>query len=330
MAYQMRNVMCGAAAGLEPEREAFHTAISACTGAEAMARGILYVPLSLPAATRNKAHYQDAVDYNIRLSMFYVLVLADTWGPPIRNFEQDYRLAIQCRDDPGLPMKEVVVFLKKLPPGREPEPAVVELRQQLSAGAGPRHFSFTDTAEFEARLRALLSEWLPVAAARAESATLPAERPMTSDDDLFVHDLIIHAASDELGAAAWPAPVREQLLEIQYKARLRGIADNFPGATHEILLHGAARAGWAVMAQTENEIRLVDVIVAHEYRGRGIATARIRQLLAESDRTGKPVRLSVAMTNRALGLYQRLGFQPTGADEVRCFLERPPAESASS
>jgi len=329
MPYQSRTVLCGAPAELEPERQAVYAAIGACNEAEAMPRGILYVPLSLPASASNKAAIQDAMDYNIRLCDYYVLLLADSWGSPLKNFAPDYRLALECRDDPMRPLKEVVVFLKTLPAGQPMEPAVAEFRQRLAAGDGPRHFCFTGVEEFQTRFRSLLSEWLPPAFGTSQVVSAPAARPMTSEDDLFVHDLIVHLVSDELGAATWPEALRRQLLEIQYQARIRGIAENFPAAAQEILLHDGLRAGWAVVDRNGAEIRLVDIAVTPASRGKGIATARIGALLAESDRVGKPVRLSVVTTNPALALYQRLGFHPTGGDGMRLFLERPPARSLS-
>ncbi len=337
MAYQLIPVLLANAAGLDAERQAFHAALTACDEAEAMARGFLYVPASLPTTIASKAQFQHAMDYNIRLCACYILLLEDTWGPPHANYERDYQLALQCLADPALPLRHVAVFFKTPSPGRPPEPAppepappepaMEEFRRKLDADAAPRHFHFADTAEFTAQLRGLLSEWLPPAAAPAEpvpavSAT-PA-RPVTSDDDLFVHDLILRTVSDELGAAAWPEAMRTQLLEIQYKARMRGLSENSPDATQEILLRDGVRVGWAVVARREDEIRLVDIAVAPEHRGKGIASARIGELLAEADRTGKPVRLSVAVTNRALLLYQKLGFRATGGDGVRYYLERPP------
>lgn len=56
-----------------------------------------------------------------------------------------------------------------------------------------------------------------------------------------------------------------------------------------------------------------------------VGTAVIRQLLAAAAVTGKPLRLSVAVTNRAaIALYERLGFHRIAGDEVQHLMEYNP------
>jgi len=147
------------------------------------------------------------------------------------------------------------------------------------------------------------------------------------DDAAFVRLLVMETVMDELGAASWPEALRGPLLEVQYQARMKGLRDNFPDASPEILRVDGEAAGWLVIARREAEIRLVDIAVSHSYRGRGLASRRIQELLAEADSVNKPVRLSVGVMNPAVRLYERLGFQRTGGDPVRHFMEWRPRES---
>jgi ribosomal protein S18 acetylase RimI-like enzyme len=82
--------------------------------------------------------------------------------------------------------------------------------------------------------------------------------------------------------------------------------------------------GWLVVHKTAAEIHVVDIAVMPERRGSGIGTIVLEELLAESDRNGIPVRLSVNVTNPAARLYERLGFRRTGGNEVQHFMERKP------
>ena len=150
-----------------------------------------------------------------------------------------------------------------------------------------------------------------------------AHRPLSEEDVPFVRQLILQMVTDELGAAAWPDALRAPLLEMQCRARSEGIRVNWPDAEQEILLSNGQPAGWAVVARRGDAIHLVDIAIVPELRGQGLGTSRIRELLEESDRTGKPVRLSVTTINPANRLYERLGFRRTGGDEVRHYLERP-------
>jgi ribosomal protein S18 acetylase RimI-like enzyme len=128
--------------------------------------------------------------------------------------------------------------------------------------------------------------------------------------------------TEELGAANWPDALRDGILDVQYRARRQSLATNYAAAVPEILLSDGEPAGWAVIEHAPGGFRLVEIAVAAAARGRGIATARIRELLAEAGPT-QPVRLSVLPGNPAIRLYERLGFRRTAQDEVRISMERP-------
>jgi ribosomal protein S18 acetylase RimI-like enzyme len=148
-------------------------------------------------------------------------------------------------------------------------------------------------------------------------------RPLTNEDEPFVRGLIFAIAGAELGAAAWPEALRDSLLDMQYRARKQSLQQNFPSAEQEILLLDTEPAGWSVIDRSEDAIQLIDIAVATEMRGRGVATWRIRQLQAEAESAGRRLRLSVVVTNPAIELYQRLGFRRTGGDAVRHHMEWP-------
>ena len=79
------------------------------------------------------------------------------------------------------------------------------------------------------------------------------------------------------------------------------------------------------MSRWEREIRVVDVALVPEARGRGIGTALLRDLLAEGERTGRTVSIHVERFNRALRLYRRLGFREIEENGPYFLMEwRPP------
>src|SRR5690242_16237263 len=100
MAYQMYRVFCATPGDLEEERQAFYEVMAELNSDEAMPRGILFVSVSIVPYMSDKRAVQGAVSENIRACCFYVQVLEDTWGPPQKNFERDYALALKCARDP--------------------------------------------------------------------------------------------------------------------------------------------------------------------------------------------------------------------------------------
>jgi hypothetical protein len=153
----MHRVFCATAWELEEERIAFYDVIGRFNEAEAMSRGILYVAVSLPAVP-DKRPLQSAVNQNIRACRYYILATADDWGPRERNFERDYHLALACRADESLPMRETAILLKDRPDGT------------AGSFAGFPSIAFRDTAAFSDAVGRLLAAWLACDAAETSAA----------------------------------------------------------------------------------------------------------------------------------------------------------------
>jgi len=67
--------------------------------------------------------------------------------------------------------------------------------------------------------------------------------------------------------------------------------------------------GWMQVSERDTDYNLAQIQLLDEYCGLGIGTRLIRDLLAQADREGKTVSLSAIRTNRAIKLYERLGFR---------------------
>ena len=148
-------------------------------------------------------------------------------------------------------------------------------------------------------------------------------RPMTIADEVFVRQIISEVLIEELGAQSWPSEVRTPLLELQYRARQEGIRSNYPEAAQEILIADGVAVGWLAIAECDAEFRLIDIAVSVAFRGKGIGSARLRELIEETDAAGKPLRLNVFRGNPAIRLYERLGFQRIRDDGFAVLMERP-------
>ena len=106
----------------------------------------------------------------------------------------------------------------------------------------------------------------------------------------------------------WGPEQRRSFIDSQFKAMRRGYASQFPQAEFSVILLGEERIGLMVTDRTETELRLVDIALLPEYRGRGIGSFYLNQLAAESALAQKPLRLHVFKGSRPWRLYERLGF----------------------
>jgi GNAT superfamily N-acetyltransferase len=92
----------------------------------------------------------------------------------------------------------------------------------------------------------------------------------------------------------------------------------------EIVLLDGRPVGRLWVAWTNGACVLVDMALLPEHRRTGIGTRVVCEVLAEADRRGVPVRVTVERTNGpSLAFCAKHGFAEVGADEIYLVLERP-------
>lgn len=145
---------------------------------------------------------------------------------------------------------------------------------------------------------------------------MPITRPATPEDQAFLFELYCSTRQEEMAAWGWSAAQQEPFLRMQFTAQQRSYELSYPEADHRIILLDNVRIGRILVARNGEEILLVDIALLPDYRGSGIGTALIRELLDEAAETSRPVRLQVYRNNPAQRLYQRLGFYKIGENEI--------------
>ncbi|MDR3775211.1 MAG: GNAT family N-acetyltransferase [Terracidiphilus sp.] len=132
----------------------------------------------------------------------------------------------------------------------------------------------------------------------------------------FLFDLYCDVRGPEVSAWGWPAIQRDAFLRMQFEAQRRGYEAAYPEAIHHIVLCGGEAIGHRLAASTREGMRLVDIALLAAHRKRGIGSRLIRQLMDDCRGSRSALRLQVLRGNPVQGLYRRLGFTETGADQM--------------
>jgi ribosomal protein S18 acetylase RimI-like enzyme len=137
----------------------------------------------------------------------------------------------------------------------------------------------------------------------------------------------IYAATrtEELAQVDWDDAQKERFLRMQFEAQRTFYEREYPGAVFQIILVAGEVAGRFYVHRREQEIRIMDIALLPGYRGRGIGTALLTDILAEGERTARPVTIHVESFNPAQRLYERLGFVKIASNGVHHLLERKPS-----
>jgi ribosomal protein S18 acetylase RimI-like enzyme len=146
-------------------------------------------------------------------------------------------------------------------------------------------------------------------------------RSAGTPDESYLRQLFREGRDD---LALLPEPVREPLLDVQYRGWTRQLAADYPAAARDILVADGADAGALILDHGPERIHLVDITVARAMRRRGIASAALRSVIDEAGE--RAVTLTVWSGNAvARGLYRRFGFAEINGSNVTegyIFMER--------
>ncbi len=150
-------------------------------------------------------------------------------------------------------------------------------------------------------------------------------RPFRPEDKEVLFAIYAGTRQEEIAVWGWSAPQQETFLRMQFGAQSNWYEAAYPEADHQIICAGERPIGRILVQRDAGSLLLVDIALLREFRGQGIGTRFLRELLEQAERSRVPVRLHVQKTNGgALRLYERLGFLKTGEDEIYWQMERPP------
>jgi ribosomal protein S18 acetylase RimI-like enzyme len=151
-------------------------------------------------------------------------------------------------------------------------------------------------------------------------------RPAEEEDDSFIVTVYRSTREDELKITNWTEQQKKAFIFMQSMAQLAEYKIKFPGAVFRIIIYKKKDAGRFYTWENEEEIRLIDITLLPQFRGRGIGTSLLQQLIKRSNKVQKKISLHVDPANPALQLYRRSGFIHIKNNGRYYYMEKNPAE----
>lgn len=136
-------------------------------------------------------------------------------------------------------------------------------------------------------------------------------RDIEPGDEPFLFEVYTSTRLDELAVTGWSELQIHAFLAQQFAAQHSHYQTHYADAQFSVIMDGDTPIGRLYVARWPREIRIVDIALLSEYRGRGVGAQLLREILAEGRASAKPVTIHVERMNPALRLYERLGFRET-------------------
>ncbi len=139
-------------------------------------------------------------------------------------------------------------------------------------------------------------------------------RPETEADLEFLYHLYASTRADEMALLDWTEAEKEAFLRMQFSAQRGYYREHYRESRFDVIERDGEAIGRLYVARRPDDIRVVDIALMSEHRGRGLGGGLMRALLDEAAAAGQSVSIHVEIYNPALHLYERLGFHAKGPD----------------
>jgi ribosomal protein S18 acetylase RimI-like enzyme len=134
-------------------------------------------------------------------------------------------------------------------------------------------------------------------------------RKERAEDQPFLRALFVSIRWPEFEPAGWPDEVRTEFLAGQFILQYRYYAKVYSGGEFMIVEKSGLPVGRLYLFEGEDDLRIVDISLTTEERGRGLGTALLNGVQARAQASGRRVTIHVERNNPAHRLYRRLGFE---------------------
>ena len=133
-------------------------------------------------------------------------------------------------------------------------------------------------------------------------------RPMDEDDAMLLFELYASARADELSRTLWRTPQQRHFFRMQAQTQEQYFDRQYDHLDRRTICINGFSAGRLLVDRPASGFTVVDIGLLPSFRGRGIGTLLISDLLEEAAELDVPVHLTVPKNNPAMHLCERVGF----------------------
>lgn len=152
------------------------------------------------------------------------------------------------------------------------------------------------------------------------SLSLRAER---DSDEVFLEALYGTTRAEEMAQVGWSEARANAFIAGQFRAQRAHYREHYTGAEFLVVECSGVRVGRLYLHETACELRLMDILLAPDWRGRGLGRSLFLMVADRAFERGLPITLHVEPFNPACAWYGRLGFERVEERGIYWFMQLP-------
>lgn len=129
---------------------------------------------------------------------------------------------------------------------------------------------------------------------------------ITRSDEPFLLALYSTTRAEELALVQWNGEQKSAFLQSQFHSQHQHYQAKYPQALFQTIVFENEKIGRLYVGELDDEIRIIDITILPEHRGKGFGTEIISDILQKAQ---KPVRIYLESFNQSISLFKRFHFQ---------------------
>jgi ribosomal protein S18 acetylase RimI-like enzyme len=147
-------------------------------------------------------------------------------------------------------------------------------------------------------------------------------------DENFLLRVYAATRAQELAMVPWTDEQKSAFIWMQFAAQQNHYQTHFPEQLQFVVLRDGEPVGRYWVAETTDEIKILDLTLLPQQRNTGIGTYLISKVLAEGKERKKQVVIYVETFNPSQKLFERLGFVAAETEGMHIQMRWTPQDAA--
>jgi N-acetylglutamate synthase-like GNAT family acetyltransferase len=141
-------------------------------------------------------------------------------------------------------------------------------------------------------------------------------RPPTDEDREFLLRVYASSRETELSMVPWDDATKYAFVEHQFDAQTSHYLKEYPAARHDVIVlsESGEPAGRLYVNRSSEQISIMDIAILPEFRGGGIGSSIVADLVDEARRSKSAVQVYIETFNPSRGFFIKRGFTVVSDD----------------
>ncbi|MGA9345332.1 MAG: GNAT family N-acetyltransferase, partial [Nocardioidaceae bacterium] len=133
-------------------------------------------------------------------------------------------------------------------------------------------------------------------------------RPSLPADAEFMLELYAATHEEELAELGWSLTENRSFVIMQAQSEEWKLGRRYPGMDHVTIGIDGTSIGRLLVCMREEVLHVVDLSLMPRFRGQGVGTQLMREIIGEAREEGVPIKIRVLKDSRSFQFVSRLGF----------------------